>query len=394
MVVDSVSIFISYSHKDEDWREKLGAHLAGLRLDKLISEWHDRKIVPGSPYDDVIKQQLASADIILLLLSADFINSGYSNDVEIAEAMRRHEAGEAVVIPIVLRACEWAHRPYGGLQCFPRDGKPVTDWPTHDEAFKAAVIGIRDVARQIIERRKQKQQDLAEIRGNYRKKAEEVLNDGEISIGERDTLDELRDKLGLTKDDADRIEREAMEPVKRLNEAIEGYRKTLRKILALGWPISPQGRDDLDLRKRDLGLKDSEVERIEGPMLAHARALHDTRPAAKAPHAAPQAAPAPQAPVAPARAAPGGSLTADAAAAPPAPAAAPWAAASPAPAPKPGIPAWLKWAGAILLILIIWVFRHDMLAVFSGSDTGASSEDPGVTSTDAGVPSPGPGPKE
>jgi hypothetical protein len=285
MVNDAVSVFISYSHKDEDWREKLGAHLAGLRLDKLVSEWHDRKISPGSPYDDVIKQQLASADIVLLLLSADFINSDYSNDVEIAEAMRRHDAGQAVVIPIVLRACEWTHRPYGGLQCFPRDGKPVTDWPTHDEAFKAVVIGIRDVARQIIERRSQRQQELEKKRSTYRKKAEEVLNDGTISIGERDTLDELRDKLGLTQDNASGIEREAMEPVKRLNEAIEGYRKTLRKILELGWPISPQSRDDLDLRKRDLGLKDSEVERIEGPMLARAQAqsLHEAGPAAKAP---------------------------------------------------------------------------------------------------------------
>ena len=304
MVNDAVSVFISYSHKDEDWREKLGAHLAGLRLDKLVSEWHDRKISPGSPYDDVIKQQLASADIILLLLSADFINSDYSNDVEIAEAMRRHDAGEAVVIPVVLRACEWTHRPYGGLQCFPRDGKPVTDWPTHDEAFKAVVIGIRDVARQIIERRRQQQQELEKKRSTYRKKAEEVLNDGTISIGERDTLDELRDKLGLTQDNASDIEREAMEPVKRLNEAIEGYRKTLRKILELGWPISPQSRDDLDLRKRDLGLKDSEVERVEGPMLAQAQTLHEARPAAKAPHAAP----APQAPFAPTQAALGNSL--------------------------------------------------------------------------------------
>lgn len=95
----AVTVFFSYSHKDEALRDELASHLEILKWNDDITEWHDRKILPGDEWDREIKDSLASAQIILLLISADFIASRYCRDIEITRAMERHEAREACVIP-------------------------------------------------------------------------------------------------------------------------------------------------------------------------------------------------------------------------------------------------------------------------------------------------------
>jgi hypothetical protein len=135
-------IFFSYSHKDEVLRNELEAHLALLKHEGLVEAWHDRRIVAGDEFDDAIFSKLEAADIILLLVSSDFINSGYCYSREMARAMERHHAGEARVIPVILRHCDWTRAPFGKLLGAPRDGKPVVSWPDRDEA-------LADVARQV-----------------------------------------------------------------------------------------------------------------------------------------------------------------------------------------------------------------------------------------------------
>ena len=71
------SIFYSYAHEDENLRGQLEAHLSALRRQGEIAEWHDRQIVAGSDWAREIDAHLDSADIVLLLLSADFIASDY-----------------------------------------------------------------------------------------------------------------------------------------------------------------------------------------------------------------------------------------------------------------------------------------------------------------------------
>ena len=73
----SSEVFISYSHKDERYREQLDAHLSQLRNERLISDWHDRAIPPGSQWADEIDQHVDSAQVILLLVSPDFLASRY-----------------------------------------------------------------------------------------------------------------------------------------------------------------------------------------------------------------------------------------------------------------------------------------------------------------------------
>lgn len=137
--------FISYSHKDEALKDHLLAHLAPLRREGSIDAWHDRKVAAGDRFDRAISSALESADVILLLVSSDFINSDYCYDVELRRAMERHEHGDAVVVPVILRACAWQGTPFGRLRATPRDGKAITSWTNQDEAFHDVAQAVRDV---------------------------------------------------------------------------------------------------------------------------------------------------------------------------------------------------------------------------------------------------------
>ncbi len=142
--IDGIKLFCSYSHKDEMLRDELGAHLSLLKRQNIIDEWHDRRILAGQELDKEIDRSLETARLILLLVSADFVNSDYCWGIEVARAMERHEARTAIVIPVILRACDWQSAPFGNIKALPRDGKPVTSWLNKDEAFA-------DVAREIRE---------------------------------------------------------------------------------------------------------------------------------------------------------------------------------------------------------------------------------------------------
>jgi hypothetical protein len=146
---DSISIFISYSHRDDEWRQELDTHLSGLRRQGVISVWHDRRIVAGEEWAGAIDDNLEAADVILLLISSDFIASDYCYKIEMKRALERHEAGEAVVIPVILRSCVWQIAPLKKLQALPRDAKPITSAANRDEAFTEVVNGIQDAVKKL-----------------------------------------------------------------------------------------------------------------------------------------------------------------------------------------------------------------------------------------------------
>jgi len=136
-VEQEITLFFSYSHQDEILRNQLEQHLGFLKRDQAITCWHDRKIMPGEDWDGVIDEQLDQADIILLLVSPAFADSDYCWDVETKRALERHEKGEAIVVPIILRPVDgWGNTPIGRLQALPSNGDAVTTWPNHDEAFQ------------------------------------------------------------------------------------------------------------------------------------------------------------------------------------------------------------------------------------------------------------------
>ncbi|HEX9002629.1 MAG TPA: TIR domain-containing protein, partial [Blastocatellia bacterium] len=140
----SVRVFISYSHRDEALRESLDKHLSALRREGSIEAWHDRMITAGTEWAGEIDRNLESARIVLLLVSADFIASDYCVDVEMKRALERHAAGEARVIPIIVRPVDgWDRMPFGKLQALPDLGKPITTWENPDVAFANVAAGIR-----------------------------------------------------------------------------------------------------------------------------------------------------------------------------------------------------------------------------------------------------------
>jgi hypothetical protein len=142
-------VFISYAHKDEALLAELAAQLRILERNGLIEHWHDRKIVPGEEWDHKIKTELESADIILLLVSHDFINSDYCWGVEVAKAIELHESGMARIIPIILRDCLWQEAPFAKVQGLPKDMRPVVDWPGRDAAFADVAHGIKRVVTEL-----------------------------------------------------------------------------------------------------------------------------------------------------------------------------------------------------------------------------------------------------
>lgn len=136
-------VFFSYSHDDEQHRNQLEKHLALLRRQGLIETWHDRNIPAGGELDDHIDQEINRADIILLLVSASFIASAYCYSREMARAMERHQAGEARVVPVIVRDCDWHSAPFGKLKAVPTDGKPIVSWTNFDAAYTDVAKEIR-----------------------------------------------------------------------------------------------------------------------------------------------------------------------------------------------------------------------------------------------------------
>lgn len=143
--INAIEVFYSYAHKDEALRETLEKHLSSLRHQGLIQEWHDRRIVAGADWRHSINIHLQSASVILLLISPDFMASDYCLGIEMQQAMQRHNAREAYIIPILLSPVDWTSAPFADLQMLPSGTRAVTTWDNQDEAFLDVTRGIRHV---------------------------------------------------------------------------------------------------------------------------------------------------------------------------------------------------------------------------------------------------------
>jgi hypothetical protein len=140
-----LKVLLSYAHEDEDLKKRLDVHLSSLKRSGKIKTWSDREIIPGTGWDDSFKDELSKADIILLLVSADFLASDYIWRTELIKAMERHNSKESVVIPIFLRPCDWKEMPFASIQGLPKDAKPVSEHGDREFAFLEIAMGIRAV---------------------------------------------------------------------------------------------------------------------------------------------------------------------------------------------------------------------------------------------------------
>jgi hypothetical protein len=139
-------VFFSYSHEDETYRDQLEKHLAVLKRNGIITTWHDRRIVGGEDFSQEINKNLEKADLILLLISPDFLASDYCYEVEMQRAIHRHQEQKTVILPVILQYCDWQSTPFGKLLAVPKDGKPILKYPNIDEAFLEVVNEIKKIA--------------------------------------------------------------------------------------------------------------------------------------------------------------------------------------------------------------------------------------------------------
>lgn len=154
---EPIKVFYSYAHRDEELRRELSAALAVPRRNGVIQDWSDRNIVPGTEWKDEIDDRLRSAELILLLISSDFIQSEYCWGIELQVAMARHQSGKARVVPILLRPVHWRGAPFARLQALPPDGKPVTEWEPRDRGWATVAEAIDDLAAELKQQLPQQQ---------------------------------------------------------------------------------------------------------------------------------------------------------------------------------------------------------------------------------------------
>jgi len=144
-----VRLFCSYAHKDKTFRDQLETHLKILERLGAIDFWSDRDIDAGDRWKEEIDQSLERADIILLLVSADFMASDYSWEKEMKRALEREKAKEATVIPVIIRKVNWKKAPFAKLQALPAEAQAVALWEDRDSAWTSVAEGIERVAEEL-----------------------------------------------------------------------------------------------------------------------------------------------------------------------------------------------------------------------------------------------------
>ena len=144
-----VKVFISYSKADEAYLEELKKHLKTLTRQGELLLWDDQSLKPGEKWDQAIKGELLTADVILVLLSADALATDYIYDVEMKMALERHRKGRTMVVPVILRPCMWKHTSMSMLSALPRKGEPIANHDNKDAVWKEVAEGIKEAAQQI-----------------------------------------------------------------------------------------------------------------------------------------------------------------------------------------------------------------------------------------------------
>src|SRR5436305_3241442 len=137
----NIKIFYAYSPEDRELRDELAMRLGRAYVDHL----YDGEILAGETRFKKIEVYLNTADIILLLISPNFMASDDCYRVQKERALERQATGEAHVIPIILRPTDYQGEPFSKLKVLPTGGKPVTSWLDRQEALHDVAVGVRKV---------------------------------------------------------------------------------------------------------------------------------------------------------------------------------------------------------------------------------------------------------
>ncbi|MGH3449661.1 MAG: TIR domain-containing protein [Haloechinothrix sp.] len=145
-----LKLFLSYAHEDRDLVTELRKHLAPLRHEQIVADWYDREVMAGQDWDREIRAQLESSDLVIVVVSADFVASDYAYGRELALALRLHDQGRLRLLPVIGRNCKWQNLPLARLQVLPEGAVPISSWDQRDDALVSVVVGVERVAREIL----------------------------------------------------------------------------------------------------------------------------------------------------------------------------------------------------------------------------------------------------
>jgi internalin A len=153
-----IRVFFSYSHADARQRQKLAKHLSPLERIGLVQTWYDHEILPGARFDQVIADKLDEAEIVLFLVSPDFVASNYCMTIELPRAIKRRQADRNSVNNLLVivretngwKTLEIENVRLGGLSALPKDGKAIPNWkPNQDAGWADVARGVERVAEEI-----------------------------------------------------------------------------------------------------------------------------------------------------------------------------------------------------------------------------------------------------
>lgn len=170
----TIKVFISYSHKDEKYKESLEEHLTMLKRNEVIETWNDREITAGSDWENEIDDNLSNAEIILYLISPSFLASDYCYCNEFESVLSKHKEGKCRIIPIIVRTCDWQNSPLGKIQGLPKDGVAVNAWKDVDSGWMNVINGIKLVVEEL-----KKKLELAKV-NNFSESFRKFLDDTNI----------------------------------------------------------------------------------------------------------------------------------------------------------------------------------------------------------------------
>jgi len=200
-----LNLFYSYSQKDEQYREELEKSLVMLRRYDALNDWHFRKIIPGKEWDNEIRKELEEADIVLLLISREFLSSSYCYEVEFKRALELYDQGKIAIVPIILKECDWKHEksPIKRFEGLPKNGLPVNKWDDIDSAFYDITERLKETIEDIRRKHTIAGKDMVSSASPYT-----VENENTILVQALEVIQQETSKLdhNSSKEDLEKLE--------------------------------------------------------------------------------------------------------------------------------------------------------------------------------------------
>lgn len=148
-----LKIFISYSHTDKLYKDKIRRALHPLVLNNTLKIWEDGELIPGALYNKEIKQHLNDSDIIIYLLSIDFFCSEYILEHEYTPVIEKWKRGEVRLVGVLVTNCAFQSTDFGQIHLLPSAAKPLNLWEPIETGLIDVVRGINKVIQDVVTKR-------------------------------------------------------------------------------------------------------------------------------------------------------------------------------------------------------------------------------------------------